>query len=528
MKKYLLILGAAVMLGSCKKFLDVNKNPNTPEATSAPAGNVFTNAVNAATGYQVGGSHTLGSTWSGLLSHSTSFTGGGEEKTYQFTKDNFNYFDGAYDVLFDFQNVINNADKDGVSYLKGPAKVMQCFIYQKLVDLYGDVPYSEALQGTAFFNPRYDNQQTVYEALITKLTEAIADIKGSSFGSAVPEEIIFGTTAAQAVSGADIKGNWVKFANSLKLRILMRQSFMSGRLSYIQTQMNSMIADGFMTSALVTSNPGFLKQLGKLNLFYGTYGYTDQDQETGTYRFRKMNSVVINWLKASNDIFRLTRLATPKVGGTVGNTSDYIGVPLGPTGALNQYLETLVSSVGSVQVVRGDATRRMIIMTPAEVYLNLAEAQQLGVTGISGTVQSNYENGVRWAFRVAAATHTATATATNAAADAAANGYLAGGVLYADWAQAATAVDRHRTILIQKWLAQCHIDGLEAWGEYRKSSGAAGYGDGACPTSPRSQSAGSTPEPKRIFYPRREDQVNGANVPPGIDVYTSKIFWDPN
>ncbi len=184
MKKYLILFGAVVAFGSCKKFLDVNKNPNTPEATSAPAANVFTNAINAATGYQVGGSHSLGATWTGQLAHSTSFTGGGEEKTYAFNNTNFNNFDGAYDILFDFQNVINNADKDGVTFLKGPAKVMQCFMYQKLVDMYGDVPYSEALQGTDFFTPAYDNQQTIYESLITKLTEAIADIKAASWPAA--------------------------------------------------------------------------------------------------------------------------------------------------------------------------------------------------------------------------------------------------------------------------------------------------------------------------------------------------------
>ena len=525
MKKYLILFGAVVSLGSCEKYLDVNKNPNTPEATSAPARNVFTNAVNAATGYHVGGSHSLGSTWTGAMSHSTSFTGGGEEKTYEFSKDNFNHFDGAYDILFDFQNVINNADAQNVSHLIGPAKVMQCFLYQKLVDQYGDIPYTESLQGTDFFTPAYDNQQTVYESLITKLTEAITEIKSSTFPSADDADIIFGTPA---ISGADIKGNWVRFANSLKLRILMRQSFMPGRLAYIQSKVSEITAEGsgFMTTGLVSSNPGYLKQIGKLNLYYGTYGYNEQDQETGTFRFRKMNAVIINYLKSA-DLFRLQRLATPRSGGVVGNTSDYTGVPLGPTGAPAPYVENLVSGVGSSQAAKYDATRRMIIMTPAEVYLNIAEAQLIGVTGLPGTVKSNYDEGVRWAFRVAAATHTATATATNAQADAAAASYTSNGTLFSDYAAATSDIERRRTILIQKWLALTHIDGLEQWSEYRKASGAAGYGT-VLPTSVKSFSAGTNPEPVRLLYPRREEQVNGAHVPIGIDRFTSKIFWDVN
>jgi hypothetical protein len=517
MKKYLILIGAVVSLGSCKKFLDVNKNPNTPEATSAPAANVFTAAVNAASGYVVGGSTSLGATWTGQWAHSTSFTGGGEEKTYAFNNTNFNNFDGAYDILFDFQNVINNADAQNVSFLKGPAKVMQALIFQKLVDMYGDIPYSEALQGTDFFTPAYDNQQTVYEDLITKLTEAVTEIKASTFPGGFTADIMF----------AGDKTNWVKFANTLKMRILMRQVFMPGRLAYIQTEVSKIVAEGsgFLTSAYASSNPGFLKQVGKMNIFYTNYGYTDQDQEGGTFRFRKMNAVIISWLKNSSDAFRLQRLATPKVGGSANNFADYVGIPLGGGG--NAYLETLVSSIGSSQVLRGDATRRMIFMSPAEAYFLIAEAQVAGVTGLPGTAQSNYENGVRWAFRQAAATHTTTATATEAAADAAANTYLASGTPFADWSAATNATERHRTILLQKWVALTHVDGLESWSEYRKASGNAGFGP-VIYSTPKSVAAGTNPEPRRLFYPLREFQVNGSNVPTGVDVFTTKIFWDIN
>jgi hypothetical protein len=286
---------------------------------------------------------------------------------------------------------------------------------------------------------------------------------------------------------------------------------MSGRLSYIQTEVGKITTEGsgFLTSTYASSNPGFLKQVGKMNLFYANYGYTDQDQEGGTYRFRKMNAVIINWMKSSSDGFRLQRLATPKVGGSPNNFADFVGVPLGGGG--NAYLETLVSSIGSSQVNKGDATRRMLVMTPAEAYFLIAEAQVAGVTGLPGTAQSNYENGVRWAFRQAAATQTTTATASDAQADAAANTYLTSGTMFADWTAATNATERHRSILIQKWEALCHVDGLEAWSEYRKATASV-----------------TTPEPRRLFYPLREFQVNGSNVPAGVDVFTTKIFWDVN
>ena len=166
-------------------------------------------------------------------------------------------------------------------------------------------------------------------------------------------------------------------------------------------------------------------------------------------------------------------------------------------------------------------------MTPAEVYLNIAEAQLIGVTGLPGTAASNYAEGVKWAFRIAAAAQTNTATASIATADAAAATYIAGTGAWANYTAAATDVERRRTILVQKWLALALIDGLEQWSEYRKASKVAGYAD-VLPTSPKSFSAGSNPEPVRLLYPRREEQVNGANVPTGIDRFTSKIFWDVN
>jgi hypothetical protein len=525
MKKYLIILISVVALASCKKFVDVNTNPNTPTVTRPEF--VFANALNQTASFIVGGSHSLGSTWSGQMSHSTSFTGGGEEKTYAFTSSTFDFFGTGYDNLNDYQFVINNAAAGGKAHLIGPSKIMQALMFQKLVDLYGNVPYTQALQGTAFVTPAYDNAQTIYESLITKLDEAIQDINDNPWPISEPSDITFASH-----SGPTGATKWIQFANTVKMRILMRQSFMAGRSAYITTEINKIVAEN---SGLITyhmlSNPGFTKSPGKLNNFYGTYGYTENDVETGTYRFRKMNAVIINWLKASGDLFRLSRLATPKVGGNPASFGDYLGVPLGPTGNINIYLETLVSSVGSEQVVKGDATRPMILMSAAEAYFLKAEAaQRYGISNWGGgqvsNAQQSYEAGVRWAFRLAAATHTSTATATDAAADAAANAYMANGIANADWS---ASTDKIKAILVQKWTALVNIDGLEAWSEYRKSN--TPTDSGAAP--PPSQTSGATvkstvatlPEPVRLYYPLREENVNGANVQQP-NIFTSRIFWD--
>jgi hypothetical protein len=523
MKRYLLFLGLLSMV-SCKKYLDVNTDPNN--ATVTKANYVFTNALAVTAGNQVGGAHALGSTWTGYWAHSTSFTGGGQEKTYIFTNNDFDYFTGLYDNATDYQYVIDHAAADGFPHLVGPAKIMLALVYQRLVDLYGDVPYTQALQGTKFTYPKFDDAKTIYEDLVTKINSGIADVNSATWPLSESADIMF-------------KGNktlWIQLANTLKLRIVMRQSNMAGRDSYITGVINA-ISGGFLTDNAYV-NPGYTKTAGKLNPFYGNWGYDQNDAQTGNFAYRKMNAVIINWLKNSGDIFRLQRIATPK-GTSVpsSNPGDYQGVPMGsPTG----YLEAVCSSIGSEQIVLGDASRASILMTAAEAYFLRAEAfAKYGIASV-GTDASNYTSGVRSAFRLAAATQAGTGTSTNSAADAAADAYIAGSSptngVYINYASATTTADKLKAIWVQKWVALCNIDGLESWAEYRRTNttNAAGavltYGN--CPYSPKSVAATSPggAEPVRLFYPLREESVNSANVPhpAGFSVFTSKIFWDAN
>jgi hypothetical protein len=179
-----------------------------------------------------------------------------------------------------------------------------------------------------------------------------------------------------------------------------------------------------------------------------------------------------------------------------------------------------------MQIQRGDATRPSILMTNAEKFFLLAEAAERYGIASFGTAKSNYEAGVKEDFRLKTASQTFTPNATLAVADEASARYLVNGIKFADWSLATTQDDRIRTILIQKWVSLVHVNGLEAWSEYRKSSGSTAVG---VPLSVRSVSPSAEPnEPVRFFYPLREESVNSSNVPKGINVFTSKIFWDVN
>jgi len=525
MKKIVLyVLVASVALSSCQKFIDVNTNPNTPTVTKANF--VFANALNSSARVVVGAIHITPGTWTGYYAHSTSFTGGGEEKTYVFSNNSFNFFDGIMDNLNDYQYVIDHAAADGFPHLIGPSMIMQAMMWQKLVDLYGNVPYSEALQGTKFFTPKYDDAATIYQALVAKLTAAVTMINATSFPSNEPSDIMFNANASR----------WKQYANTIKLRLIVRRSNVAGYNA--AADIATISGDGFI-DAVVLSNPGYSKSTGstgrKLNQYYANYGFDENDAPTGD--FRKMNAAIIGWLKVTTDRFRLSRIASVKndspndttltfirVGQTIPVTQDtanYFAAPLG--GAGSAYLSSNVSAMGRMQIKKGDAVRPLILMTDAESYLLQAEARQRG--WLAGSAQSAYEEGVRRSFRTVANSFGSSATATTQQADDSANVYLAKPINNVNWA---ASTDKLKAIWVQKWVALCNIDGSEAWAEYRRTTSPTNP-NGSLPQgfSAHSVAVGG-PEPVRLFYPLREESVNGANVPQGINVFTSRIFWDVN
>ena len=489
-------------MGGCKKsFLDVNKNPNSAGATRADF--AFTGAV-ISTANSMLGPNQLGGAWTGVFGFSTSFTGGGQQKTYVFSNSDFNYWDGIYDNITDYNYVVNNATKDGYGYLTGPAIIMRSYQFQKLVDMYGDIPYFEAFNITKTVTPAYTPGQQVYEDLIKKLDSAIALTKAATFPASATEDIVFKGN----------KTNWVKLANTLKLRMLIRQSLIPGRATYITSEINKIVAEGsgfLTTNALI--QPGYAKTTGKLNPFYNSFGFNENDVEQTNHRFYKVGSVLVNFLKNTNDIFRLQRKADMKVQGNNGDKNDptnYVGVNLGQKSAAT---ETTVSSIGSSLIVKGEATRPLVFMTAAESYFLQAEA---GVRyGLLGNPQTNYENGVIEAFKLDAGIGTSSAaTATTAAATAAAQAYLATGQNNVSYT---ASTDKIQAIITQKWLALALHDNFEAWTEWRRT----GF-----PTIPLSdQTAPGASQPRRLYYPISEQNTNLSNYKV-TNPYTGRIFWD--
>jgi hypothetical protein len=500
----LYIAAFLVLVGTgCKKdFLNVNTNPNSlPTATPAF---VLANALNQSAINMVSPNET-GMFWGGQWSQSNGYIISTTLFSYSFTNGDFNYWDNTYDNLYDYQYVINTADAAGQPYLKGPAKVMQALAFQKLVDLYGNIPYTEALQGVKKLAPKFDDQKTVYEGLITLLDGAIVDLKANAFAS--------------AYNGSDImfKGSttsWIKFANSLKLRILMRQARVSGRDAYITAEVNKIAAEGtgILSGADAGVNPGYVASAGQINPFYDNYGYSETNARRANNNWPRGTEFFINTLKSTGDTARLKRIfyaagnenqSNPGVSSKDEFAVNYVGVPFGSSAG---FLPAVTSAPGPSVLVRGTFNKSYILMTAAEAQLNLAEAKQRYGSAINftGTAQSYYEAGVKESYRTLGAS----------AADA--TRLLASGVQDVDFA---ASTNKLQAIGYQKWLCYANFNGLEAWSEYRKNN---------YPVTPQSRNYVGTARPLRLYYPGTELGSNGANVTAQgtIDPLATKIFWD--
>ena len=512
LRKILMVIGTGLLFAGCSKdYLDVNTNPNSLTASTPDV--VFAAAANRTAA--IISPNETGEYWSGHWTQSSTYIYDAVRFSYNFNNTNFNFWDTWYDVVQDFQYVINNADATGIPAFKGPAKVMKAYIFHQIVDSYGNAPYSDALRGVGSIAPKFDDQKAIYDSLIVLLDAAIVDLKANAF------------VATQGASDIVFKGNvtgWVRFANSLKLRLLIRQSRIAGRAAYITTEINKAAAttEGFLAVGQdVRSNPGYAANDGQTNPIYANWGYLPSGAVLALARFPKPTTFFLNTLKANDDTFRLKRFAYARGGQNNSLSrqgisiqpeivSNYVGVPFGSTSG---FLAQNTSYPGPAFIIRGEFDRDVILMTAAESFFLLAEAKTVfPATTLTGTPQSYYEQGVKESFRVTGAT-ARYGTSTFSPVDT----LLKNGKDLSDWS---ASPDKLKLIWHQKWISLNTYSGLESWSEFRRTNYPALPASAGAPVGQKL--------PLRLFYPSSEEGSNTVNVKAQgtIDVFTARIFWD--
>jgi hypothetical protein len=209
-----IILGLFLLIGlvsACTKdFEEMNTSPNSP--VDVPALNIFTNAVESSVSLELGDwiQHTYLGVWCQQWCKIQYI----DEDRYM-PRDMSGYFNAPYTGgLKNLSIVIEKATESGDDRLKAAALIMRAWQFMYLTDVWGDVPFTESLQGftaEGTLYPKYDTQESIYTAMLAELEEANVLLTGTTinFGSG---DLLYGGDPEL----------WRKFANSLKLRLLNR------------------------------------------------------------------------------------------------------------------------------------------------------------------------------------------------------------------------------------------------------------------------------------------------------------------
>lgn len=501
MKNILIIFAAIILLGSSctKDFLSVDEtNPN--QASSVPASLVLPAALKV-TGdiMNTPGNFEYVYEWYGLWSINSTYSQPNDQKQYNMRNSSYagdwdNFYINAKN--YDYIEKLTAGDPLQVKFY-GIAKIMKAYIFQNIVDIYGDCPYSEAFT-IGILRPKYDAQQTIYEDLITQIDAAVAAIKSATADAADP--------GSNDVMYQGDMTKWVKFANTLKLRILMHQADMTGRDAYITSNLANTAADGFIgmgEGGLV--NPGYVQSAGKMNPFWARFINADGTYAADGIQYYAPGQDACDFYVSIGDPRGIRFFSLSSSGKLAGN-----------------YFGTLVlsspSDIGKIGPGLLSAFNQSApLLTDFESLFLQAEAAERGF--ISGDPKTFYKEAL-YASMSYMGVDDATAQATIES--------TWSGNVNADY-DSAPLNGKLKLIITMKWASLNGIAPVEIWTDFRRT----GYPD-FIHWSQDPNRINNTP-PVRMLYPQREYEVNGDNVKavesavPGgkVNLFTTKIFWQP-
>ena len=227
-----------ILSGCSKEYFDINNNPN--QVTAATPELVLPSALASTGNYLTGNTPVTFyflNLWMGYWNWSGNYSINLSDKNYQFTNSfSQNIWTSGYATIKNYDYVDKQAAVLKQPLIQAMGKVMKALHYQILVDTYGNIPYTDALQGTSAILPKYDKAEAVYDSLFMQLDLAL-DLFKKGDGT-------FNPTSNDIMFGGDIS-KWQKFTNTLKLRMLLRQSEVPGRASVVQAQLAKIKASGY-------------------------------------------------------------------------------------------------------------------------------------------------------------------------------------------------------------------------------------------------------------------------------------------
>jgi hypothetical protein len=399
---------------------------------------------------------------------------------------------GFYDRLTDVEDIYKISDRLKENNYKAIALVYKSWAYSILTDLYGDVPYSQAIKASeGNFTPAFDKQKDIYIQILKDLETAntlFDDTKALTYGG----DQVYNANVLTGGRNLGIQ-RWRKFANSLRLRLLLRISKRDGEVN-VNQQITSILANP-------TANPVFTANADDAIFRYpGTFPYFNPYFQARTLEWRDgtyFTKFFLNHMNAINDPRRAIWVSPVIVNGQ----SVYQGIDSGyPTS-----LEYIVGRNSSYPDVLKTSPLLGVMMTYSEVEFINAELALKGFN-TGRTAKAHYDAGIMASMVQWGATMPA--------------GFLnTAGVAYN---ATGTAAQQLEQIILQKYYAYFFVD-YQSWFEKRRT----GY-----PVLPRG--TGIPAEnvfPSRVPYPTYLQSLNASNLQAAVasiggDNSNVKLWWE--
>ena len=481
LRKTLVVLPVLVVLTGCTKYLDVNVTPNNPIAVppsvllpGAQYGTAFANANElnrfaSTLTQQMAGAANSPATYDVYVTTGADF--GNQWR--------FEIYGGA---LVNYDQIIRLADASNSKAYSGIAKILKAYTYALTTDVWGDIPYSQALQGEANLQPRLDKQEDIYkgnqsagiQSLFDLVREGLADIAATSATKPTTDDAIYKGDLAK----------WRRAGNTLLLK-------MANTISRKEPVLAKTIIDQVITGGqFITSNAD------DMNVAFGaSVGSRDPRYEYTVISSFKDDLILstryLNLLQANKDP-RLPIFFTKPAANYVTWDNGQSGSRPTPVSSWSRY-NTYVTGANGEGPVR--------LLTNFQRAFILAESAL--ILGTAGDPQALYTEGIRASMTLAGLT---TAQIDTYLKDNPQIATLTG-----------TTAQKLEQIITQKYIAFTG-NGLELWNDYRRT----GY-----PTLRDSQNAVGIDgtRPVRAVYITQEIERNPNFTNPAPQT-NAKLWWD--
>lgn len=417
---------------------------------------------------------------------------------------------GFSSVMPAWQSIVEIADKQELPEVSALATVMKIEAMHRVADAYGPIPYCNF--GSGSLKNTYDGLDDVYKSFFTELDEAIDVL--TEFVNGNPNATIL--EKYDLVYGGDAK-KWVKFANTLRLRLAVRIAYVSPGLAQTEAEKSIKNIIGVITEV---NDRAALQHSSNLVYYHPLYEIAS-NFNAGEARMGASMDAYMNGYKDP----RLAAYFKPATSG------GYHGVRLGiQTSTWDKYAGSNISTLNMDQ-----STTQIVWMTAAESYFLRAEGV-LRKWNMNGTAKDFYEQGISISFEENGAKGADTYIADKVSTPIPFKDNAEGSDYHADapstvtiaWDEQGTFEKNMEQIITQKWIA-IYPDGPEGWAEFRRT----GYPK-LFPVV-RNNSNGTvdqTIQVRRIPYPQSEYDNNNEGVQSGIaklngqDNGGTKLWWD--